>query len=673
MNKQTYELLKKIMLMQDTPHSIDELSSTFSVSKRTIYNYWEEISDYLMKLNLSSLYLFDGKYFRFAGSQKEKDYILDSMNAMNFYEYRLANDERRKIMITMLVCSDIPIKNESFQEVLCVSRNTIINDLQLIRQQLENQNIQISKTTHDGLFLNGTEANRRTLLIKTLEENDWFNDYFLNRPVNPCVVYLINLLKLNRYRKLAEIHLKKAEEQLSLRLSDADFYRILLILLVQISRIQAKHRISLSDLSSLPQHASIHFAKAVFNQLKDEIEINQGEIAFFDQAIQFLHLSLKKTTVYNDSFFFSLTIKEFLQKISFYYKIDFLSDALLVEYLTAHIAACYHRINQGMPLDNPYLIETKTRYTKDFECLKRNIYILENGLNISLNDNEIAYILMHILASVERGKFNQYVPNILITCSVGMATGNFLAMQIGKHFQVNIVDICAVHKTAELVKTKNIDLIISTVHCEPTYVPSITVNVVLTEKDLVLIRKTLSDLEGTQSEVLAEEHGDTALTPPLFTPLEQNTFLHLFSVDRIVLNKEVMDWKEGIIAAGELLLWQKKITVNYLQQMIDLVIKYGPYIIIAQGVALAHASPLDGVIEAGIAIIRLKQPVNFEQHKYNPVSTILACAMYDTPEHANILIQLMTLLRRPDFNQMMLQARSAQEVLDYFAKRILSE
>lgn len=71
-----------------------------------------------------------------------------------------------------------------------------------------------------------------------------------------------------------------------------------------------------------------------------------------------------------------------------------------------------------------------------------------------------------------------------------------------------------------------------------------------------------------------------------FSANEKTAFLNLLSADRIVLDKDIIDWKEGIIAAGELLLWQKKITVNYLHQMIDLVIKYGPYIVIAPGVAL---------------------------------------------------------------------------------------
>lgn len=669
MNKQTVDLLKKIITEERGMLTLDSLPASFNVSRRTFYNYWEEIDDYLNSLHCTNAVCFDGRKFRFTGTPAQRDYLTASINSMTFYEYRLSAMERQIIIATTLITADTPIKNDYFKEIFYVSRNTINNDLQRLRS-ISNVDPACFQATYAGLVLACSELQKRNLLLQLMSTETDFNDYFMNQPTNPCIAYLAQHLKFDRYRRLAENSIKKAEGLLDLKLSDTDFYRLLTILIFQITRVESGHIIKGNSTRSHNFNSWGQFSTTIFDQLKDEITVNPLEIEFFTKTVQEMDMALKIGNSPRDSVFFSLTIREFLQKISFYYKIDLLSDNLLFEYLCAHITACYHRLKSGKQLDNPYLNETQRQYPRDFEIIKQNIYILENGLNLALNDSETAYILMHILASIERGKFNHYVPNILVTCSAGMATGNFLAMQINRHFRVHLIDVCSVHKMDEMLASHNIDLIISTVPIESSIIPALTVSVILSEIDLARIRACLSELESSQIPVLTSSHSESTVDLHRFTANEKTTFLSLFEAGRIVLDKDIIDWKEGIIAAGELLLWQKKITVNYLHQMIDLVIKYGPYIVIAPGVALAHASPLDGVLEPALSLVRLKTPVCFGDHQYNPVLTILACAVYDTPEYANILILLMTLLRRPDFIQMIQKAENPQMILSYFQTQI---
>lgn len=668
MNKQIYALLKKIITTPERPLRLTEISEAFGVSKRTIYNYGEELFDYLTSLGVCETLLFDGKEFRFTGTSAQRSYIIASMNSLTFYEYRLSGRERQFILLCLLICSETPVKNDTLKELLCVSRNTIINDLQAIKLKSKAYHTHFLKSTQDGLWFVGPENDKRTFLLDSLL-SDWdYEECFAAQPINPCTLYITNILKIIKYRSLAEACIKQTEVMLDLEISDADFYRILFILIFQIGRIQTGHQAQDIQTSEFPL-SLVRFSQAVGDTLKSKVNWISAETAFFIKTLKDMDIVLKINSTPQDSVLFAMIIKEFLQNVSFSYKMDFLSDSLLLEYLCAHISACCHRLQSGKKLENPYLLETQNRYAKDFAIIKQNIYILENGLNISLSDNETAYILMHILASMERGKLNHYVPNILITCSSGMATGNFLAMQITKYFHVQLVDICPAHKAAEMIKNKNIDLIISTVPLDSLPVPSLTVSVLLTETDLTEIRAFLNTLEGKRKISLSDQSRLSTFSLSI-TLNEKTMFLKLFSSERILLDKEITDWKEGIIAAGELLLWQKKITVNYLQQMIDLVIKYGPYIVIAPGIALAHASPQDGVIEPAISLLRLKQPVAFGNHQYSPVSIILACAVYDTPEYANILIRLMTLLRRPDFSVMMKSADS-EAILTYFEKQIM--
>ena len=47
MNKQTVDLLKKIITEEKGTLTLDSLPAPFNVSRRTFYNYWEEIDDSL--------------------------------------------------------------------------------------------------------------------------------------------------------------------------------------------------------------------------------------------------------------------------------------------------------------------------------------------------------------------------------------------------------------------------------------------------------------------------------------------------------------------------------------------------------------------------------------------------------------------------------------------------
>lgn len=136
--------------------------------------------------------------------------------------------------------------------------------------------------------------------------------------------------------------------------------------------------------------------------------------------------------------------------------------------------------------------------------------------------------------------------------------------------------------------------------------------------------------------------------------------------DLIKLDVNVSNWKEAIIASGELLLWEKCITVNYLQQMIQLVDKYGPYIVIADGVAFAHASPSQGSLRNGISIVRLNNPIEFGKDEFDPVKIVVGCSILESQENLNSLLQIMKLIKSPSFYKTVESAKDKDEILKLF-------
>jgi PTS system ascorbate-specific IIA component len=94
----------------------------------------------------------------------------------------------------------------------------------------------------------------------------------------------------------------------------------------------------------------------------------------------------------------------------------------------------------------------------------------------------------------------------------------------------------------------------------------------------------------------------------------------------------VTDWKDSIKKVGDLLVSDQTITEEYISAMIDSVNTYGPYMVLMPGFALVHAAPSKAVKKDGLALITLKDPVNFGCNN-DPVKVVMCLACVDKHSH----------------------------------------
>ncbi|MDO4474825.1 MAG: PRD domain-containing protein [Eubacteriales bacterium] len=660
MNIKSFNLLKKLIHNNNKPLQADNISSQLTVGTRTLYNYWDEICDYLIQFDLKKFFSFDGKEFRCELSEEAFRYLITSMQTMSFYEYRLSAAERQAIIAIIFLISTGPVHHSDFNEILYISQNTVSSDLKEVRNRFTRNHISFCENKYRGSIIQCQESDRRNLLLQIFDENDVISDYFINAPSNPCISYICNYIKMEKYRQLAESAINEAENKIGLHMTDYDFYKTVSILLISLIRNQSGYPITSADnIDTNKDYTQLTlFSEYVFYKLSETMVIDSFESAYFTNRIQHYKLiDNAHSDTYNE-FLFTLVIKELLTEVSSFYKYNLIEDESLIEYLSAHISACYNRLKKNVIIENPYLSEITQKYQSDFQFLKENIYILENALHLSFNDGEIAYILMHILTALEKNKNNMTIPDIIVICHGGIATSNYIATQLKRHFNVNIAAIASIHNAAKVLEEHPADLIISTIPIDDFDLPVIVVNAVFSDEDMHNIRKELTFIQKNMSTPTLTQREEPVTT--------LSSLQSILSLDRIVLDKEVLDWKESIISAGELLLWDKLITVNYLQSMIDLVIKYGPYIVIAPHIALAHASPSEGARNTGISIVRLKTPVLFGKEKLDPIQIVVACSFLDTTENADALLRLMRSILKPDFLSTVMNAATVEEIYDYF-------
>ncbi|WP_046471716.1 PTS sugar transporter subunit IIA [Allosalinactinospora lopnorensis] len=136
----------------------------------------------------------------------------------------------------------------------------------------------------------------------------------------------------------------------------------------------------------------------------------------------------------------------------------------------------------------------------------------------------------------------------------------------------------------------------------------------------------------------------------------------LLPIEAIATGFQVADWRGAIRAAGELLVATGVSTAAYIEQMQDAVEEYGPYIVIAPGLALAHARPSPAVLCTGLSWAGLAAPVTFGHSRNDPVHLIVGLAATDHDGHSAALSRLARMLATPGRLEKLRSADDAERV-----------
>ena len=117
-----------------------------------------------------------------------------------------------------------------------------------------------------------------------------------------------------------------------------------------------------------------------------------------------------------------------------------------------------------------------------------------------------------------------------------------------------------------------------------------------------------------------------------------------FGEDSIRVGAIALDREHAIEMAGELLVASGRSTPEYTESMLEAVAENGPYIVIAPGIALAHGRPSEAVLEIGLSLVTLAEPVIFGNEANDPVRLVIGLCAVDHSSHIDIMAELATFL-----------------------------
>jgi len=101
----------------------------------------------------------------------------------------------------------------------------------------------------------------------------------------------------------------------------------------------------------------------------------------------------------------------------------------------------------------------------------------------------------------------------------------------------------------------------------------------------------------------------------------------------IVIAADAADWRAAVTLAADALARSGAAKPAYAAEMIRMIEQHGPYVVIAPGLALAHARPGPEVLADGLSVVTLREPVNFGHPHNDPVSVVLGLAVVAADQH----------------------------------------
>ena len=148
-------------------------------------------------------------------------------------------------------------------------------------------------------------------------------------------------------------------------------------------------------------------------------------------------------------------------------------------------------------------------------------------------------------------------------------------------------------------------------------------------------------------------------------PLPNNKFPALalaFAENSIQVGAIALDREHAIELAGNLLVASGRTTPQYTDEMIGALEQHGPYMVIAPGIALVHGRPSEAVLETGLSLVVLAEPIEFGHATNDPVRLVIGLCAFDHSSHIEMMQELALALSNVEFVNSLLNAPDSEHI-----------
>lgn len=134
------------------------------------------------------------------------------------------------------------------------------------------------------------------------------------------------------------------------------------------------------------------------------------------------------------------------------------------------------------------------------------------------------------------------------------------------------------------------------------------------------------------------------------------------------LGQEAADWKAAVKLGTDLLVKAGAAEERYYEAILKMTEEFGPYYVIAPGIAMPHTRPENGAKKTGFALVTLKNPVSFGHSDNDPVEIVLCICAKDAKDmNESVIVEAVTLFDDEKAVERLKKAQSVEDLRAVFA------
>lgn len=656
MRKRSTEILEKLILSNSKSMEVKKLITTYRISLKTLRTDVNEINDFLLEAKMSPTKLNEKE--KLILLEKDIMKIQDRLNHMDTYSYKMSREERQIYIIAELLMSQDYITMQNLAKKLNVSRNTILNDFETVKDYCLAFNVNVLMKSSKGIKIECDQKDRNNLLMQIFHdlEDDYMEKSFFHQLIQRKLGMKIPL-------EMIKEDLREYMEQQHMLVSDRVFSYVPIYLFVILNRKINKKRRTVEKLTG--DTASDNLLNWFAD--KYEVSINKNDVKDFGRYMKQhdFNISSEQKEI-NDVELYGIIVY-FLQMVGEDIECSLQSDTVLIESLLEHIRTLknWEDYDFEMPLSDELPIPKEILE----KTIEKNSIILERYLGYPLTKEMKESIMIHICAAFVRNLEYLNLLEVLIVCPGSMATGKYLEAQVKNYFDFRVAAVIPSRDVEEFLKSNKIDFVISTVNVRSESVPCVKVQAQLTMNDINAIQniafllgrkenksenesryveQNFLDVMKTFLEKLDASKRDEffdevyALMETKIQSTGKSILAQMLDPSKIMIKQEKITWEQGILQAADILEKKGCVGSDYGKKAVENVKEYGDYIIISKGIALAHAGKKEAhVYKDGLSLVMCPEGIEFTEG--NIVYLVFCFAVAEEKDYLKLFQEIIAL------------------------------
>lgn len=656
MRKRSTEILEKLILSNSKSMEVKKLITTYRISLKTLRTDVNEINDFLLEAKMSPTKLNEKE--KLILLEKDIMKIQDRLNHMDTYSYKMSREERQIYIIAELLMSQDYITMQNLAKKLNVSRNTILNDFETVKDYCLAFNVNVLMKSSKGIKIECDQKDRNNLLMQIFHdlEDDYMEKSFFHQLIQRKLGMKIPL-------EMIKEDLREYMEQQHMLVSDRVFSYVSIYLFVILNRKINKKRRTVEKLTG--DTASDNLLNWFAD--KYEVSINKNDVKDFGRYMKQhdFNISSEQKEI-NDVELYGIIVY-FLQMVGEDIECSLQSDTVLIESLLEHIRTLknWEDYDFEMPLSDELPIPKEILE----KTIEKNSIILERYLGYPLTKEMKESIMIHICAAFVRNLVYLNLLEVLIVCPGSMATGKYLEAQVKNYFDFRVAAVIPSRDVEEFLKSNKIDFVISTVNVRSESVPCVKVQAQLTMNDINAIQniafllgrkenksenesryveQNFLDVMKTFLEKLDASKRDEffdevyALMETKIQSTGKSILAQMLDPSKIMIKQEKITWEQGILQAADILEKKGCVGSDYGKKAVENVKEYGDYIIISKGIALAHAGKKEAhVYKDGLSLVMCPEGIEFTEG--NIVYLVFCFAVAEEKDYLKLFQEIIAL------------------------------